>query len=432
MLDHILIRNFKSIREARIDLQSVNLLIGPNNSGKSNFLEAFVFLKEFILNDRNVYYNEFLKYYIKSKDRRSNILAPFQIKLFQHNTEKSHEYSLEIFPNLRNNKMPIFQFQGVSDQHHFISLRGSTFKKVEKIYSDYQVACSEIDSNFTESILNETELKEFCEKESKRINFIKLKNIYKHPRDTNAGGFLRNSIDFQPFDTEIVDLCEKTKIYKIDPEKIKNNYELNTDKFVYDDASNLVSFLDNIRDIEPDIIEKINIDIRKCIPEFKELRFEKISLEKGRIGKRVGLIDKNKNIYWADELSEGTIYFLALLSIIHQPSPPSLLLLEEPEKGIHPRRIHEVIDYIFELSNNKNIQVIMTTHSPQVVDEFNDIPEAVHVFEMENGITTIKNLQKDIIDEAHKKSREKKLPEINFSKSLGEHWSLGFLGGVPK
>ena len=77
--------------------------------------------------------------------------------------------------------------------------------------------------------------------------------------------------------------------------------------------------------------------------------------------------------YWADELSEGTLYFLALLCIINQPNPPKLLLLEEPEKGIHPRRIHEVINFICRLVAEKDIQVIMTTHSPLLLDEFAEI-----------------------------------------------------------
>ena len=426
MLDHIFIRNFKSIQEAQIDLQPVNLLIGPNNSGKSNFLEAFVFLREFILNDQFIQKKEFFDFYNKSSEK-----LPLSIKLYKNKNKAIYNYCLEIYPDLGSN-LPIFQFQGISKNNKFLNSNDQSIEDIKNNYDKFQISSSRVLSTLISSILDNNEFKEFYRITGPEVNLIKDENNFKHPQLSFAGAFIRDSIDFRPFDKEIIDLCIKTKVYKINPEKIKNNYVLNTDKFVYDDASNLVSFLDNIRDIEPNIIEKINIDIRKCIPEFKELRFEKISLEEGRIGKRVGLIDKNKNIYWADELSEGTIYFLALLSIIHQPSPPSLLLLEEPEKGIHPRRIHEVIDYIFELSNNKNIQVIMTTHSPQVVDEFNDIPEAVHVFEMEDGITSIKNLQKDIIDEAHKKSREKKLPEINFSKSLGEHWSLGFLGGVPK
>ncbi len=134
----------------------------------------------------------------------------------------------------------------------------------------------------------------------------------------------------------------------------------------------------------------------------------------------------------ADEVSEGTLYFMALLAIIHQPSPPKLLMIEEPEKGIHPRRLHEVMSFIFDLADKKDIQIIMTSHSPQVVNEFEDFPESVFVFDNENGETGVRNLLKDIIEPSDKKSEETNLPKINYTKTLGEHWIYGFLGGVPK
>ena len=75
----------------------------------------------------------------------------------------------------------------------------------------------------------------------------------------------------------------------------------------------------------------------------------------------------------------------------------------------------------------------MTTHSERVLDEFEDIPESVFVFDKdEEGATQVKNLLKDIIEPSNIKMETLGLPRIKFTESLGSHWVTGFIGGVPK
>ncbi|MEM6698775.1 MAG: ATP-binding protein, partial [Bacteroidota bacterium] len=190
-----------------------------------------------------------------------------------------------------------------------------------------------------------------------------------------------------------------------------------------------------------EVIRKINQNLQECIEEFRTIIFEKVSLSPehklrkiygDKTFKRIGVLDKYGQKYWADELSDGTLYFLALLATIHQPNPPKLLLLEEPENGIHPRRIKEVVDFIFELAESKGVQVIMTTHSTVLIDQFEDLPENIFVFDKNTTYTTIKNLQSDIIAEDKQQSEKLNLPQLDLSGSLGDHWASGLIGGVPK
>jgi predicted ATPase len=225
-------------------------------------------------------------------------------------------------------------------------------------------------------------------------------------------------------------IFESIIIYQPDISKLKVPGKLGEESYVDSDGSNLVSFLDNMRDQSHEIYDRIITDFKECLKDFKDIRFRKVK-NNGTIDKVIGLLDQKGRIFWANELSEGTLYFLALLSIIHQPNPPKLLLLEEPEKGIHPRRIHEVMEYIFRLAEEKEIQIILTTHNTQLVDEFEDIPQSVFIFEMINGETKIKNLLTDVIEPANKKSKEKGLPFIKYTELLGEKWFQGFIGGVP-
>jgi predicted ATPase len=179
----------------------------------------------------------------------------------------------------------------------------------------------------------------------------------------------------------------------------------------------------------PKVIQEMEKDLYRLTKEFQSIRLLKVTGESKRttVLKKLGLADKDDNTFWSDQLSEGVLYFLALLAIIHQPNPPHLLMLEEPEKGIHPRRIKEIIELIFQIAKDKGIRVILTTHSTYVVDQFTEIPEGVHIVDKIDKSTQVKNLKRDFIDK--EEGREDK---IDYLSSLGEHWSIGFLGGVPE
>ena len=236
------------------------------------------------------------------------------------------------------------------------------------------------------------------------------------------------------------------KIYRPDPNKIDKPGPVGIgEELVNADASNLIGFLDlMLSKYRRDTFNQIELDLHKCVPEFIEINLDDVKPTKELIRlhgedksnysfKRLGLTDgRQKTIYWADELSEGTLYFIALLCIINQPNPPKLLLLEEPEKGIHPRRIREVMDFIFRLAEEKDIQIILTTHNENVLNEFTSTPEAVFVFEKdEEGATHVKNLLRDIIEPSNQRSQETGTKEIDFTTDLGESWMYGLLGGVP-
>ena len=78
----------------------------------------------------------------------------------------------------------------------------------------------------------------------------------------------------------------------------------------------------------------------------------------------------------ATQASDGMMLVLAYLAILFSPQPPGLLLIEEPENGVHPRRLREVLHILRELvSEQDRTQVVLTTHSPYVVDLFK--PEEV-------------------------------------------------------
>jgi predicted ATPase len=92
----------------------------------------------------------------------------------------------------------------------------------------------------------------------------------------------------------------------------------------------------------------------------------------------------------ATRLSDGTIRYLCLLTVLCHPEPPPLVCLEEPELGLHPDLLPRLADLLIEASHR--MQLIVTTHSDVLVDGLTKVPEAVIVCEKQNGSTKMNRL----------------------------------------
>jgi AAA15 family ATPase/GTPase len=398
MLQKVSIQNFKSLKDVTLELQKVNLLIGPNNSGKSNFLKALERVKWLGFD-----YSKYLEVVEISSDLNVQEATNLDSIISKN----------DFFLKIEREKMI---FECTISPNSGKGLYSSLFELINS-------RVFRVGANFP----------------SKEVNWSKNKFWTNDPIDGEDQLFhdtrICNSLNI---------FLENVQIYKSDPNKLQKPFPIIPNQsFVNNDASNLIAFFDTLRDEYPENFKAIESDLNKCIPELSGLRFENVEVKKDddlfkiygdKTFKKLGLYNvEQKMTYWADEVSEGVLYFLALLCIVHQPNPPKLLLLEEPEKGIHPRRIKEVLNFIFQLAEDKDIQVIMTTHSERVLDEFEDIPEAVFIFDKdEEGATQVKNLLKDVIEPSNRKMEEKGLPKIKFTDSLGSHWVTGFIGGVPR
>ena len=117
----------------------------------------------------------------------------------------------------------------------------------------------------------------------------------------------------------------------------------------------------------------------------------------------------------ATRLSDGTLRFLCLLAILCHPSPPPLVCIEEPELGLHPDVLPAVAKLL--LAAAEKTQLLVTTHSDDLVDEFTNTPDAVVVCEKVKGATLMNRLSKDALKDWLGKY------------SLGRLWRRGEVGG---
>ena len=117
----------------------------------------------------------------------------------------------------------------------------------------------------------------------------------------------------------------------------------------------------------------------------------------------------------ATRLSDGALRYLCLLAILLHPQPPPLVVLDQPELGLHPDLLPTLANLL--LAASERCQLIVTTHSDTLVDALSDTPESVVVCDKHDGQTNMRRLDKDGL--------------ANWLKdyTLGNLWSSGQLGG---
>lgn len=179
------------------------------------------------------------------------------------------------------------------------------------------------------------------------------------------------------------------------------------------DGGNLAAILHSLEREDLRRYERICRLVRRVLPGFD--RFD-IAEQYGKVALRwrSGYSDRT---YGAHLTSDGSLRFLAIAALLNLPAEmlPSVLLLDEPELGLHPKAITLVGDMIRALSESR--QVIVATQSPLLIDAF-ELDE-VFVLEIRDGRTELRQDDPDRL--------RSWLDEF----SVGELWQKNLLGGRP-
>lgn len=118
----------------------------------------------------------------------------------------------------------------------------------------------------------------------------------------------------------------------------------------------------------------------------------------------------------ATRLSDGTLRFVCLLTLLCHPDPPPVICIEEPELGLHPDILPTIAELLIDAS--KRTQLIVTTHSNVLVSALTELPDAVIVCEHDEKGSHLRRLEPE------------RLKQWLESYSLGELWRMGELGGT--
>jgi predicted ATPase len=215
----------------------------------------------------------------------------------------------------------------------------------------------------------------------------------------------------------------RMQVYALDFSSIAEPVWVDSQAMLQPNGGGLAAVLDDLKDNQPERWDALLAEMRRWLPEYDYILFDKpqqgakgIVLRTKRGGHRIP----------ASELSQGTLIALALLTLAYLPEPPSLVGLEEIDRGLHPRLLRHLQDALYRLSYPEScgekrppIQVIATTHSPYLLDLYRDHPEEIVLAQKEGLEVSMKQL-KEI----------EHYDEILGDAPLSDVWYSGVLGGV--
>ena len=225
----------------------------------------------------------------------------------------------------------------------------------------------------------------------------------------------RRDPDSYPELTYLANLLERISFYREfhvgrhTPPRLPQQADLQQDMLL-EDASNLGVLLSSLLN-QPDVKQGLLARLRNFYPSVEDV-VASVS------GGTVQLFFHERGLRHsvpATRLSDGSLRYLCLLAVLCHPDPPPVVCIEEPELGLHPDVIPEVAKLLVEASSSS--QIFVTTHSDILVDALTDFPETVVVCEKSDGATQLRRLD-----------AEELRPWIEDYR-LGELWTRGRFGG---
>ena len=196
--------------------------------------------------------------------------------------------------------------------------------------------------------------------------------------------------------------------------RVKKAGETNDNAYLRPDASNLAAFLYLLREAYPDHYRKIVDTVRLAAPFFDDfvLRPDPLNPDKIRLEWRENGSDAYFN---ANTLSDGTLRFICLATLLLQPDLPATILIDEPELGLHPYAITLLAALL--RSAAAQTQVVVSTQSVTLVNQFG--PEDIVVVDREGRQSTFGRLS------------EHELEVWLDEYGVGDLWEKNLLGGRP-
>lgn len=179
--------------------------------------------------------------------------------------------------------------------------------------------------------------------------------------------------------------------------------------YLLEDFSNLPARLAVLKRA-PEVKKRIIELLGELAPGFDDLE---IVPEGGQLQLYLA---ENGRMFPARRLSDGSLRFLCLLAILLDPTPRPLVVIEEPELGLHPDILPTIRDLMVEACETR--QLIITTHSTQLLDAMTDHAASVLICEKEEGSTCLTRLSQDEIEQWREHG------------GLGDLWMSGHIGGT--
>lgn len=312
-------------------LRKINILIGSNGAGKSNFLSLFELLGNA--------YDGFLA--------RSVAQSGGVDKLLHQGRKVTDRITVKVFEDRNSYWLDLMESDGTL------------------IVENEQLGYSSYPTHWTYN----------------NIATYKTETALKEYQGMTRGDYIKNYMSqikkFHFHDTG------RTSPFTGESNIVNDSYHL------YSQGSNLAAFLYGVKEKHPMVYKRIVKVIQSVAPFFHD--FYLVPNESGGI--RLQWKDKfSEVIYGPNDLSDGTIRFIALVVLFLQPNLPKVIVIDEPELGLHPVAIEKLAGLI-KAAANRGTQVIAATQNAELISNFE--PSDILTVDQRDGQSVIQRLDAD-------------------------------------
>ncbi len=367
-IEKLTIRGFKSIRKLEeLELRSLNVLIGANGAGKSNFVGFFRLLRDLI--------EQKLQLAVGTTEGGADACLYMGPKL-------TPQLSAELYFGRNGYK---FSLVPTTDNQFVFSEEVVIFKSDSG--TSYPTS---LGSGHREAQLN------------------------KRKDDLGKTGAARGPAHY------VFDSISSWIVYHFHDTSlsagVRRQKPINDNEVLRTDAENLAAFLYRIGKTSPDSYTQIRDVVRLAAPFFDDFKLRPVPTDPNMI--QLEWLQKDSDYpFRANQLSDGTLRFICLATALLQPKQPPTMLFDEPELGLHPYALALLGNLFCQASQRPQKQIIISTQSAALLNEFT--PEDVIVVERHQGESTFRRLNS--VD----------LSEWLSEYTLGELWQKNILGGRP-
>lgn len=368
-IQKLTIEGFKSIRAlSDFELRPINVLVGANGAGKSNFVSFFRLLRELI--------EERLQLLVQKEGGADSFLylgpkvtKRFVGKLYFGNN--GYEFALE---PTGDNRL-VFAEEKTFFKGQFGPFTGS----LGSGHAEARLRTHKDDPGFTA----------------------------KHGVEWYVYNAVSSWVVYHFHDTS-------------DTSDVRRQGPINDNVFLRPNASNLAAYLYRIRETHKSQYEKIRDVVRLAAPFFDDFYLRPVPVNPELI--QLEWLQKDSDYFFRpSQLSDGTLRFMCLATALMQPSLPPTVLFDEPELGLHPYALTLLANLIKQAVKPYGLfsnQAIVSTQSAPLLNEFT--PEDAVIVERAEGESTFRRLDST------------QLAEWLQEYGLGELWQKNVLGGRPR
>ncbi|MGD0205570.1 MAG: AAA family ATPase [Dehalococcoidia bacterium] len=319
----MIVKNYKSIAVTSVDLEAFTVLVGANGSGKSNFVDALRFVSDCLNTSISL-----------ALQNRGGINA-----VRRHSRGHPTHFGIRLVIELERQGFADYSFEIAARQQGRFEVKGERCIVQTALFREeakYQVQ----DGKFTQELPG---IRPKIETDRLALSVVSAVE------------------EFRP----VYDFLTSMRFYALAPDQIRQLQEPDAGEVLNRYGSNAAAVLREIQKRKPDSYERLCHLLSKVVPGTR--RAEYLSLgqkETLRFKQDVG--DKDPWNFNALNMSDGTLRVLGILLAVYQASAATFIAIEEPEATIHPAALDVIIDILKD--GTARSQILVTTHSPDVLD----------------------------------------------------------------